>query len=171
MQNQIQILTKDLAKAHEQMASQATAATPTAAFAAPPSNEVAAAKPPPATSPPASLPSPAPTATPLPPLATAQPPLATAQPPLYPPPRAALHTLIMARRGPISALPVGSQIGDLLDVSSVMKRVTSPTAALPVQSCSACCGSRPRKPLKAHPGDKSLSSPPRKVAKALPRGF
>ena len=78
MQNQIQILTKALAKAHEQMASQAAAATPTAAFAAPPSNAVAAAQPPPATSPPASLPSPAPAATPL-------PPLATAQPPLYPP--------------------------------------------------------------------------------------
>ena len=78
MQNQIQILTKDLAKEHEQMASQATAATPTAAFAAPPSNAVAAAQPPPATSPPASLPSPA--ATPL-------PPLATAQQPLYPPGR------------------------------------------------------------------------------------
>ena len=75
MQNQIQILTKDLVKAHEQMASQATAATPTTAFAAPPRNEVAAAQPPPATSPPASLPSPAPAATPLPPLATAQPPL------------------------------------------------------------------------------------------------
>ena len=78
MQNQIQILTKDLAKAHEQMASQATAATPTAEFAAPPSNAVAAAQPPPVTSPPASLPSPTPAATPL-------PPLATAQPPLYPP--------------------------------------------------------------------------------------
>ena len=78
MQSQIQILTKDLAKAHEQMASQATAATPTptAAFAAPLSNAVVAAWPPPATSSPASLPSP--TATPL-------PPLATAQPPLYPP--------------------------------------------------------------------------------------
>ena len=75
MQNQIQILTKDLAKAHEQMASQATASTPTAAFAAPPSIAVAAAQPPPATSPPTSLPSPAPAATPLPPLATAQPPL------------------------------------------------------------------------------------------------
>ena len=71
MQSQIQILTKDLAKAHEQMASQATAATPTTAFAAPPSNAVAAAQPPPATSSPASLPSPA--ATPLPPLPTAQP--------------------------------------------------------------------------------------------------
>ena len=75
MQNQIQILTKNLAKALEQMASQATATIPTAVFAAPPSNAVAAAKPPPATSPPASLPSPAPAATPLPPLATAQPPL------------------------------------------------------------------------------------------------
>ena len=63
MQNQIQILTKDLAKAHEQMASQATAVTPTAALAAPPSNAVAAAQPPPATSPPASLPSPAPATT------------------------------------------------------------------------------------------------------------
>ena len=35
MQSQIQILTKDLAKAHEQMASQAPAATPTAAFGYP----------------------------------------------------------------------------------------------------------------------------------------
>ena len=69
MQSQIQILTKDLAKAHEQMAAQASAATPTAAFAAPPSNTVAAAQPPPAASAPTSLPSP--TATPLPPLATA----------------------------------------------------------------------------------------------------
>ena len=73
MQCQIQILTKDLAKAHEQMASKAPAATPTAAFAAPPSNAVAAAQPPPAASAPTSLPSPA--ATPLPPLATAQPPM------------------------------------------------------------------------------------------------
>ena len=53
----------------------------------------------------------------------------------------------------------------------VMRRVTSPIAALPVHYCSACCGSRHRKLLKAHPGDKSLSSPPRKVAKALPRGI
>ena len=73
MQSQIQILTKDLAKAHEQMAAQAPAATPTAAFTAPPSNTVAAAQPPLAASAPTSLPSPA--ATPLPPLATAQPPL------------------------------------------------------------------------------------------------
>ena len=73
MQSQIQILTKDLAKAIEQMAPKAPAATPTAAFSAPPSNAVAAARPPPATSAPTSLPSPP--ATPLPPLATAQPPL------------------------------------------------------------------------------------------------
>ena len=73
MQSQIQILTKDLAKAHEQMASKPPAATPTAAFAAPPSNAVAAAQPTSATSAPTSLPSPA--ATPLTPLATAQPPL------------------------------------------------------------------------------------------------
>ena len=67
MQSQIQILTKDLAKVHEPVA-----ATPTAAFAAPPSNTVAAAQPPPATLAPPRLSKPA--ATPLPPMATAQPP-------------------------------------------------------------------------------------------------
>ena len=72
MQSQIQILTKDLAKAHEQIAAKQPAATPTTVFAAPPSNTVAAAQPPPATLAPPSLPSPV--ATPLPPLATAQPP-------------------------------------------------------------------------------------------------
>ena len=162
MQNQIQILTKDLAKAHEQIASQAAAATPTAAFAAPPSKAVAAAQPPPAASPPASLPSPAPAATLL-------PPLATAQPPMYPPGRS--PSSIMATRGPIFALPAGSQIGDLLDVFSVMRRVTLPTAARPIHYCSACCDNRHRKPLKDNPGGKSLSSPPRKVAKDLPRGI
>ena len=53
MQDQIRILTKDLKSAHEQMASQATAATPTAALAAPSAATVAAAQPPPVTSPPA----------------------------------------------------------------------------------------------------------------------
>ena len=72
MQSQIQILTKDLAKAHEQITAKPPAAMPTAAFTAPPSNVVAAAQPPPAASAPASLPSPV--AIPLPPLATAQPP-------------------------------------------------------------------------------------------------
>ena len=73
MQSQIQILTKDLAKAHKQINSKTPAAMPTAAFAASPSNAVATAQPPPAASAPTSLPSL--TATPLPPLATAQPPL------------------------------------------------------------------------------------------------
>ena len=72
MQSQIQILTKDLSKAHELIAAKPQAATPTAAFAAPPSNTVAAAQPPPATFAPPKLPNPA--ATPLPPMATAQPP-------------------------------------------------------------------------------------------------
>ena len=72
MQSQIQILTKDLAKAHERIAAQPPAATPTAAFAAPPSNTVAAAQHPPASLAPPQLSRPA--ATPLPPMATAQPP-------------------------------------------------------------------------------------------------
>ena len=53
MQDQIQILTKDFKNAHEQMASQSTAATPTAALAAPPAATVAAAQPPHAAQPPA----------------------------------------------------------------------------------------------------------------------
>ena len=80
MQDQIRILTKDLKSAHEQMASQATAATPTAALAAPPTVMVAAAQPSPIALPPAMAsahPSPA---VPL-------PPIATAQPPPYPPGR------------------------------------------------------------------------------------
>ena len=79
MQSQIQILTKDLAKAHEQIAAKPQAAAPTAAFAAPPSNTVAAAQPPPATLAPPSLPNPA--ATPLPPLAT--PPYNPGHPPYF----------------------------------------------------------------------------------------
>ena len=82
MQSQIQILTKDLAKAHEQIAAKPQAATPTATFAAPPSNPIAAAQPPPAALAPPSLPNPA--ATPLPPLATAQPPpYNTGHPPYF----------------------------------------------------------------------------------------
>ena len=80
MQDQIQILTKDLKNAHEQIASQAVAATPTAALAAPPAATVVAAQPPPVTSLPAMAHAHPPPATPL-------PPLATAQPPPYPPGR------------------------------------------------------------------------------------
>ena len=72
MQSQIQILTKDLAKAHERIANQPPAATPTAALAAPLSNTVAAAQHPPASLAPPQLPNPV--ATPLPPMSTAQPP-------------------------------------------------------------------------------------------------
>ena len=74
MQDQIRILTKDLKKAHEQMASQAAAATPTAALAATPTATVAAAQPPPVASPPAIANAHPPPTAPLPPLATAQPP-------------------------------------------------------------------------------------------------
>ena len=80
MQDQIRILTKDLKSAHEQMASQATAATPTAALAALPAATVSAAQPPPIASPPAMASAHPPPAAPL-------PPLATAQPPPYPPGR------------------------------------------------------------------------------------
>ena len=79
-QDQNRSLTKDLKSAHEQMASQAKAATPTAALAALPAATVAAAQPPPIASPPVMAnahPSPA---APL-------PPLATEQPPPYPPGR------------------------------------------------------------------------------------
>ena len=81
MKSQIQILTKDLAKAHERIAAQPPAVTPTAAFAAPPSNAVAAAQHPPASLAPPQLAHP--TATPLPPMATAQPPPYILGPPSY----------------------------------------------------------------------------------------
>ena len=81
MQSQIQILTKDLAKAHESVAAKLQAATPTAAFAAQPSNTVAAAQPPPATLAPPRLSKP--TITPLPPMATAQSPPYSPGPPQY----------------------------------------------------------------------------------------
>ena len=81
MKSQIQILPKDLAKAHERIAAHPPAATPTAAFAAPPSNAVAAAQHPPASLAPPQLAHPA--ATPLPPMATAQPPPYILGPPPY----------------------------------------------------------------------------------------
>ena len=74
MQSQIQILTKDLAKAHESVAAKLQTATPTAAFADPPSNTVAAAQPPPATLAPPRLSKP---------MATAQSPSYSPGPPQY----------------------------------------------------------------------------------------
>ena len=82
MKRQIQILTKDLARAHERIAAQPPAATPTAALAVPPSNAVAAAQHPPAPLAPPYMAHPA--ATPLPPMATAQPPqYLQGSPPFY----------------------------------------------------------------------------------------
>ena len=72
MNRQIQILTKDLAKAHEKIEAQPLVATPTAALAVPPSHAVAAAQHPPAPLAPPQVAHPA--ATLLPPMATAQPP-------------------------------------------------------------------------------------------------
>ena len=70
MNRQLQILTKDLAKAHEKIAAQPSVATSTAALPAPPSLAVAAAQHPPAPLAPPQMAHPA--ATPLPPMATAQ---------------------------------------------------------------------------------------------------
>ena len=70
MNCQIQILTKDLAKAHEKLAAQPPVATPTAALAVPPRQAVAAAQHPPASL--ATPPMAHPAATPIPPMATAQ---------------------------------------------------------------------------------------------------
>ena len=160
MQSQIQILTKDLAKAHEQIAAKPPAATPTAAFTAPPSNTVAAAQPPPAASAPPSLPSP--------------------QPHRYHPwqrhnhphiTRAILHILAMEKRVHTFVGKGGSQIEGLRGASSATRRATLPIAALPVPYCNACCGSRRKKTPEAHPGDKSWSSPHQMVTKALLRGI
>ena len=159
MQDQIRILTKDLAKAHEQMASQVAAATPTAA---PPSTAVAAAQPPPAASPPASLPVPVPSATPL-------QPLATAQPPLYPPGRSPYPDY--GEEGPYFRPPCRQP--DRRPPRCFLCDEEGHFAyAVPlVHCCSTCCDSKPGTLLKDHPGDKFLSFPLREVAKAPPRGI
>ena len=161
MQSQIQILTKDLAKAHEQIAAKPQAATPTAAFAAPPSNTVAAAQPPPATLAPPSLPNPA--ATPLPPLATAQPPPYN---PGYLP-----YNLDMEKRVPTFVGRDGSRTGGHRSASFATRRATLRTAALPELYCSACCGNRRRKTPEGQPGGKSWSSLQQMVTPAPPRGI
>ena len=82
MNCQIQILKKDLVKAHEKLAAQPIAAPVTAALAVPPSQAVAAAQPPPASlAPPQRAQAAAP---PLPPMATAQaPPYQQGYPPHF----------------------------------------------------------------------------------------
>ena len=81
MNCQLQILTKDLGKAHEKLAAQTTAAPVTATLAAPPSQAVAAAQPPPASLAPPQMALPA--ASLLPPMATAQAPQYMQNPPPY----------------------------------------------------------------------------------------
>ena len=82
MNRQLQILTKDLTKAHEKLAAQTTAAPVTAALAVPPSQAVAAAQHPPASLAPPQMALPA--ASPLPPMATAQaPPYMQNAPPYF----------------------------------------------------------------------------------------
>ena len=81
MNRQIQILTKDLAKAHEKLAAQPTATPVTTALAVPPSQAVAAAQHPPASLAPPQMAHPA--ASPLPPMATAQAPQYIQDPPPF----------------------------------------------------------------------------------------
>ena len=81
MNRKMQILTKDLAQAHEKLAAQPPVATPTTASAAPPSQAVAAAQHPPASLAPPSVAHPG--ATPLPPMATAQAPQYLQGPPPF----------------------------------------------------------------------------------------
>ena len=123
MQDQIRILTKDLKKAHEQMASQAAATTPTAALAATPAAKVPAAQPPPVASLPAIANAHPPPAAPL-------PPLATAQPPPYPPGRQLYPDY--GEEGPYFRAPPDSQTEGLLAASCAMRRATLPIAALPL---------------------------------------
>ena len=81
MNRQIQILKKDLVKAHEKLAAQSVATPVAAALTVPPSQAVAAAQPPPASLAPPQRAHPA--ASPLPPMATAQTPQYIQSPPPY----------------------------------------------------------------------------------------
>ena len=154
MQDQIRILTKDLKKAHEQMVSQAAAATPTAALAATPAATVAAAQPPPVASPPAITNAhPSPVAT--------LPPLTTSQPPPYTP----------GKKAPTFELHADSQTEGLLAASYATRRATLPIAALPAPCCSTCYGSKPEKPPMAQPEARFLNFQHRKAARAPSRGI
>ena len=119
MNRQIQILKKDLAKAHEKLAAQPTAAPQTAALAAPLSHAVAAAQPPPASlAPPQRAQAAAPQPQPK-------------HPNIF---RKISQSFIEMRT--LSTL--GDRTGDQCDASSVMKRGILPTAVLPAHCCSAC---------------------------------
>ena len=162
MQDQIRILTKDLKSAHEQMASQSTAATPTAALAVPPGATVASAQPHPV----ASLPTMA--IAHLPPAAPLSP-LATAQPPLYPPARQMYQDY--REEGPYFRPPRRQQDKRLPAAFYAMKRATLPIAAPLTPSYSACCASRPQKPFTARREARFSSYLRQKAVKAPPRGI
>ena len=123
MNRQIQILKKDLAKAHEKLAAQPTAAPQTAALAAPLSHAVAATQPPPA------------------PLAPPQRAQAAAPQPQPKHPniiRNISHIFIEMKTLSTSGDRTGDRTGGLYDASSVMRRGILPTAVLPAHCCSAC---------------------------------
>ena len=129
MNRQLQILTKDLAKAHEKLAAQTTAAPVTAALAVPPSQAVAAAQHPPASLAPAQMALPA--ASPLPPMATAQaPPYMQNAPPYF----------YENEEYPYSRWPRRQDRRPMrsCDASSVMRRGISLTAVLPALCYSVC---------------------------------
>ena len=126
MNRQIQILTKDLAKAHEKLAAQPTATPVATALAVPPSQAVAAAQHPPASLAPPQMAHP--TAAPLPPMATAQAPQNVQDSPPSSMEMKNLHTL----EGP------GDRTGSPCGASSAMKRGILPTAVLPALCYSVC---------------------------------
>ena len=84
---------------------------------------------------------------------------------------AARHTLITVKRAHTFDLRSDRQIGGLPDASSAMRNATSRIAVPFVHCCNACCDSNPGKPFKDHQGDKFLSFPLRKLAKAPPGAF
>ena len=142
MNRQIQILTKDLAKAHEKLAAQPPVATSTAALAAPPSLAVAGAQHPPAPLAPPQMAHPP--ATLLPPMATAQPPQYLQGPPSF---------YYEGEEPPYFRDRDGKTDG-LCGASSARKRGTSHTAVLPELYCSACCGNRHKSKPDGRPGGK-----------------
>ena len=119
MNRQIQILKKDLMKAHEKLAAQTLAAPQTAALAAPLSHAVAAAQPPPAS------------------LAPPQRPQAAAPPPQPKHPNTIRSTNLTSIEMKTLSTS-GDRTGGRCDASSVMKRGILPTAVLPAHCCNAC---------------------------------
>ena len=139
MNRQIQILTKDLAKAHEKLAAQPTATPVATALAAPPSQAVAAAQHPPASLAPPQMAHPA--VAPLPPMATAQAPqyvqdsppffYGNEEPPYFRGPR-------RQDRQPMRCFLCDEKTGGPCGASSVTRKGTLPTAVLLTLCYSVC---------------------------------